>query len=109
MRARGVQAAAPGGVSWRTVCSGAMRLKRQEDKDSKAPLRSLTSGGAQKKPAFEEVLQGRFSCPQIGVQELRDDSPETGISPIAPGDGGLRRNLGEGRGVLRQLVPSYHP
>lgn len=59
--------------------------------------------------AFEEVLQGRLSCPQIGVQELRGDSPETGISPITPRDGGPQRNLGEGRGVLRQLIPSYHP
>lgn len=84
MRARGVQAVAAGGVSWRTAFWAAMRLKRQEDKDPKAPLRSLTSGGAQTKPAFEEFLQGRLSCPQTGVQELRGDSPEIGISPMPP-------------------------
>ena len=35
---------------------GVTRLKRQGDKDPKAPLRSLTSGSAQTKPAFGEIL-----------------------------------------------------
>ena len=79
MRARGVQAVVPGGVSWRTACLGAMRLKRQEDKDSKAPLRSLTSGGAQKrllkKSCKEDSPVHREEFRSFGVIHLRQESP----------------------------------